>query len=82
MGRLDPDSDYAYDVTNQPAIECEDCGADATVNRFGSRLCESCATSADEAAYERSLSDFYGGSSPQSEGERTHAAHQAKRGQS
>lgn len=48
---------------------CDKCLEDAvertaTQTRFGTPLCESCATSADEAAYERSLSDYYGGSGP------------------
>lgn len=79
MDHIDPDSDYAYDASNQSAIACEDCGGDACVNRFGSLLCGDCATHADEAAYERSLSDYYGSSSPQTDGERSMAAHQAKR---
>lgn len=81
MDRLDPDSDPAYDLSNQSAIECEDCGELASVNRFDVMLCGSCATTADEAAYERSLSDYYGSDMPQTEHERTLAAHQAKRGE-
>lgn len=46
---------------------CEKCLEDAvertaTEERWGVPLCGSCATNEDEAAYEASLSDYYGGS--------------------
>lgn len=36
MSRLDPDSDYQYDVTNQPASTVDDCACDEGT------LCRSC----------------------------------------
>ncbi|MEY4385810.1 MAG: hypothetical protein RLY20_1093 [Verrucomicrobiota bacterium] len=48
---------------------CETCDENsitalATEERHGVALCGSCAISQDEAAYERFLSDYYGGGGP------------------
>lgn len=51
----------------------------ATEERNGEALCASCATSHDEAAYERSLSDYYGGSGPQTINEQYNAAVEQRR---
>lgn len=67
---------------------CLDCNARgvitlATHDLDGVPKCENCADNANEAAYERSLSDFYGGSSPQSDRERMSQAytlHERQRG--
>lgn len=42
----------------------------ATRERWGEPYCEDCDQNANEAAYERSLSDYYGSSSPQTAKER------------
>lgn len=65
---------------------CEKCLEDAvertaTEERWGVKLCDSCATSEDEAAYERSLSEYYGGSGAQTQQEQYDAAAQQKRSQ-
>lgn len=41
--------------------------------------CESCADNANERAYERSLSDYYGGSGPQTLDEQCRVAWEQKR---
>ena len=53
-------------------IKCEENGKDtpATTDRWGEPYCEDCDQSANEAAYERFLDQFYGGSSPQTAKER------------
>ena len=61
------------DMSYQP--ECFNCSEQgvltlATEQRHGVDLCGSCASNEDEAAYEASLSDYYGGSGPQSDRER------------
>lgn len=61
------------DQRYQPLCQtCEEQGIErlATEERHGDPLCASCATSQDEAAYERMLDDHYGGSGPQSDRER------------
>ena len=65
---------------------CEKCLEDAvektaTEDRWGTKLCDSCATSHDEAAYERSLEDYYGGSGPVTLQEQYDAAAAIKRSQ-
>jgi len=47
-------------------LKCEEDGTDtlATEERHGDPLCSNCAQHQDEAAYERMLDSFYGGSSP------------------
>ena len=65
---------------------CEKCLADAvertaTEERWGVPLCDSCATSEDEAAYERSCADYYGGSGPVTLNEQYQAAAAVKRSQ-
>jgi hypothetical protein len=65
---------------------CEKCLEDAiertaTDDRWGVKLCGSCATSDDEAAYERSMEDYYGGSGPVTMQEHYDAAAKQKREQ-
>ena len=74
------DAPQLDEFTAPSVLECERCAEQpATVNRFDVMVCSDCDTSMNEAAYERSLSDYYGGASAQNESERTHAAHAAKR---
>lgn len=42
-------------------------------------LCDGCADSRNEAAYERSLDAYYGGSGPQTDRERMAASYDAKK---
>lgn len=68
------------DQNMDEAGECENCAEhQATVNRWGTLVCSACNDSLNEAAYERSLSEYYGGTSAQTEGERNLAAHAAKK---
>jgi hypothetical protein len=48
-------------------------------DNFAVYLCDDCDQAWNEAAYERSLSDYYGGSGPQSIRERMDDAYQVKR---
>lgn len=54
-------------------VPCEEDGIEtlATEERHGEPYCSSCATARDEQAWEASLSDFYGGSGPQTARERS-----------
>jgi len=58
-------------------VKCEEDGTEtlATTERWGEPYCEDCDTSANEAAYERSLSDYYGGSGAVSLKEQMDAAY-------
>lgn len=67
-------------------ILCEKCIEDgreitATEDEFGSVLCENCRTSEAEAAHERMLEDYYGGSGPVTLNERSQAEAAIKRSQ-
>jgi len=60
------------DLYKPVCVTCDEDGVItlATEQRDGEDLCANHAQSRDEKAYERILSDFYGGSGPQSDRER------------
>lgn len=69
--------------------ECEDCGEtylpriedfDGWMAPEYTACCENCESNRGEAAYERSLSDYYGGSGPVTIAEQHRAAWELKRG--
>lgn len=51
---------------NDGHLPCDNCDGErrGTADETGEVLCESCATSRAEAAHERMLEDYYGGSGP------------------
>ncbi len=68
--------------------DCEKCIEDIEVPRAGTYreeyqqvLCDSCCDSQSEAAYERMLSDYYGGSDPVTIAEQSASAAAVKRSQ-
>ena len=68
-------------------MNCEHCEEkhdrirEATYTDNGYALCDDCLTNAAEAAHERMLADYYGGSGPVTLNEQYQAAAQMKRGQ-
>lgn len=75
-----PTPEPRYNPDDEGPPQCIDCDREtALTNRHGEPQCLACQDAADERAYERSLTSFYGSGTPQADAQRMDAAHKAKR---